>query len=128
MLFLRQILSYCLILVVLLYTTPLQQFLKIPLLLDHFHEHRQKKPTITFLEFIVMHYIGDDGDTSDDNKDMQLPFKKFDKASFEVYSFVAAIVYHQAGHKFAATIFSPFIRQFSPDPHEGGLFKPPPCP
>ncbi|MCD6012790.1 MAG: hypothetical protein K0Q79_2652 [Flavipsychrobacter sp.] len=125
MTYLKQISSYCLILIVLLYTTPLQQFLKVPALIDHYHEHKQQKPDITFVDFIFMHYIGDDGVADDDSKDMQLPFKKSDRASLEAYGYVVTTLPLQTGHELTGTHYSPFKRQFFPDPSAGALFKPP---
>lgn len=73
----KRIYSYCIIIIVLLGATPLQQLLKVPALVEHYKEHCARNANITVLDFVFMHYIGDDGVRDDDNRDMQLPFKKY---------------------------------------------------
>lgn len=59
----------------LLASTEAKQFLKVPVLLQHFEEHQQKSDNLSFLDFIYMHYAGSDFDDSDQDRDDQLPFK-----------------------------------------------------
>jgi hypothetical protein len=56
----------------------LYQVLKFPSLIRHFLEHKTLNEEISFAEFLGMHYGGDDLDDNDDDKDMQLPFKKIE--------------------------------------------------
>jgi hypothetical protein len=51
------------------------QLLKLPELRGHLSEHQQKDKTLSFADFILMHYYGSDGDTSDDSREENLPFK-----------------------------------------------------
>lgn len=46
-----------------------------PVLLEHFGEHRQRNPEVSFLHFLSMHYTQGDVSDSDHERDMQLPFK-----------------------------------------------------
>ena len=46
--------------------------LRMPILLEHYSEHKQKVSDISFWDFLVMHYKTDVSHDSDDN---QLPFK-----------------------------------------------------
>jgi len=46
--------------------------LRLPILFEHFSEHKQKVNDISFWEFLVMHYNSNVSHDSDDN---QLPFK-----------------------------------------------------
>ena len=55
----------------LLGSTEFHQVLKLPLLLEHYAEHRGKVE-MTFWEFLVMHY---ETDVPHDDRDMSLPFK-----------------------------------------------------
>lgn len=64
--------------IVILDTSPLYQLLKVPSLIQHFTEHKALNESISFIDFLSMHYWGDDLDDNDDEKDMQLPFKKFE--------------------------------------------------
>lgn len=49
------------------------QLFKLSFLIQHFHQHQEKKGSLDFFSFIVMHYMGDDGTTADDDQDQQLP-------------------------------------------------------
>jgi hypothetical protein len=54
--------------------TELYQLLSVPKVFEHFQLHRLMKPDKGFFSFIVDHYLEDDGITSDDSKDHELPF------------------------------------------------------
>jgi len=64
-----------LLLVYLFSAIQLSELLKINALVAHYHETKQNEPYISFVDFIVMHYITDDGTTKDDQRDCELPFK-----------------------------------------------------
>ncbi|WP_316803145.1 hypothetical protein [Pedobacter nototheniae] len=49
-----------------------------PQLISHFLQHHQLNSQISFIDFLEMHYIGEDLDDNDDEEDMKLPFKKVD--------------------------------------------------
>lgn len=51
-----------------------QQFYKLPVLLEHFSEHK-KLHNVSFIDFLEMHYWGEDRNDDDDDRDLQLPFK-----------------------------------------------------
>lgn len=54
------------------------QFLRIPVLIQHFVEHQQQDPSISFMAFLKLHYVGEivvDGDYQRDN---ELPFRETD--------------------------------------------------
>ncbi len=122
---LKQICSYCLILVVLFYTTPLKQLLKVPAMLEHYKEHKALDHRISFLDFVFMHYVGDDGVTYDNDKDMQLPFKKSDRASFEAYSSLGTELSFMASHEPTTVCYVLYKSKFLSDPYYGDLLKPP---
>lgn len=54
----------------------IEQFIKIPVLFEHFEEHQMRNSKIEVLDFISMHYLGNDIDDNDQDRDMELPFKK----------------------------------------------------
>ena len=57
----------------------------------HFTEHQVADNTIGLFDFIYMHYIGDDMNSNDQDKDMELPFKKIDcHFSFQIAAFPSA--------------------------------------
>jgi len=65
-------------------TTEIHQFLKTPLLLEHFTEHRSKDKTLSFLNFLYKHYTNITKD-SDYDKDLKLPFKTIDNCSPSIH-------------------------------------------
>lgn len=56
--------------------TELHQFLKLPLLLQHFLHHRMEDPSLSLLEFLKIHYTTNQHPAdNDDKEDNELPFK-----------------------------------------------------
>lgn len=49
-----------------------------PLLVEHFVEHREENTEMTLWQFLYLHYATDHGQDADYSKDMQLPFKTHD--------------------------------------------------
>lgn len=61
--------------VMLLSQTPFQQVLKLPVLVQHFLEHKQETRSIGLAEFMQLHYLSGDVRDSDYDRDQQLPFR-----------------------------------------------------
>ena len=55
--------------------TEFNQLLKLPLLIEHFIEHKEENKQITFWEFLCLHYKTTNVKDADYEKDMKLPFK-----------------------------------------------------
>jgi hypothetical protein len=53
-------------------------FLRIPVLIQHFKEHRQLDPSISFVSFLRLHYVGEIVIDDDYQRDNQLPFREAD--------------------------------------------------
>ncbi|MFC4230938.1 hypothetical protein ACFOW1_03480 [Parasediminibacterium paludis] len=70
----------------LLATTDSYQLLKLPMVFQHFSEHRAENKNLGFFDFLDMHYLHGSPQDADFDRDMQLPFKKActDCASFSV--------------------------------------------
>lgn len=49
--------------------------LKVPVLFEHFREHRQLEPSISFFSFIKLHYLDPIVVDDDYQRDQQLPFR-----------------------------------------------------
>ncbi len=60
-------------------TTELHQLLKLPIVFQHYKEHKAWNNGISFLDFLDMHYMHGSPQYADYDQDMQLPFKSFDK-------------------------------------------------
>ncbi len=64
--------------VYLLSTTEAHQLLKLPVIFEHYSEHKQEDKNITALEFLAIHYLHGSPKDKDYDRDMQLPFKTSD--------------------------------------------------
>lgn len=51
------------------------QFVKIPILFEHFQDHKSGDSQITFLEYLKLHYKDGQHKDADYNADIQLPFQ-----------------------------------------------------
>ncbi|MCE3296200.1 MAG: hypothetical protein K0R65_1914 [Crocinitomicaceae bacterium] len=56
----------------------LRELFKVPVMITHFTEHQKVNEDLSLLEFLSMHYVGDDMNDKDQDRDMELPFKKID--------------------------------------------------
>jgi hypothetical protein len=71
----------------LLCSTQLKELLKLPILVEHFIEHKQLDTKISFIEFLCMHYAHGNVKDADYEKDMKLPFKSAENSSQSSTSF-----------------------------------------
>jgi len=55
--------------------TELHQIVRLPVFFEHYKEHRQHNPSISLLDFIVLHYVSSESKDADYGRDQQLPFK-----------------------------------------------------
>ena len=74
----KRIAAIILLSVYLFSATDAKELLKMDAVFEHFNETKQNNKTVSFLNFLVMHYITDDHNDKDNNRDMQLPFKSPD--------------------------------------------------
>jgi len=51
------------------------ELLRLPLLIEHYVQHRNENPTMSLMDFLKMHYSGHIIYDADWRQDMQLPFK-----------------------------------------------------
>lgn len=72
---LKKVLAILLVTVHLLTTTELSELMKMPLLVQHYIEHRANDEAVTLMDFLAMHYAHGDVKDADYDKDKRLPFK-----------------------------------------------------
>ena len=58
-----------------LVNTELREIVRLPILLEHFTEHKLQNKDVSFLDFIVLHYFSSDVKDADHERDEQLPFR-----------------------------------------------------
>ncbi len=74
-------------------TNTAQQLMKLPVVFQHFSEHKQLDSSISMLHFLSIHYLHGSPKDDDYDRDMELPFKKSgDCISSIVIAFVSLIV------------------------------------
>lgn len=71
----------------LLSSTQLKELLKLPILVEHFNEHRALNAQMSFIDFLCMHYAEGNVKDADYEKDMRLPFKSAENSSVGYISF-----------------------------------------
>ena len=71
----RKVTPKLFLLIYLATATELHQFLRLPAFFEHYEEHKRASPAINLIDFIVLHYFGENSSDSDYASDRQLPFK-----------------------------------------------------
>lgn len=122
----RKVCLYILVIFISAESTSLDQFLKLPVLFEHFKEHQQRDPRVSLLDFLSMHYWGQDLDDNDNDRDMQLPFKKVNINTHQVLF----ARFNKVSQVFVAeqTIprtFTAYKDQYHPNPCLTSPFRPP---
>ena len=83
----KKLLSISLLSLYLVSATELHQLLKLPILIEHFNEHKAKDNELSFLDFLSLHY---NQEFDHDNTDNKLPFKSHSNcASASIIAFIA---------------------------------------
>ncbi len=80
--------------------TDLKELCKIHELANHLEETKKLDNSVSFIDFLVMHYITDDGNNSDNDTDEKLPFK-----AHHVYSTISFI---SLPNQFISLVFNAF--------------------
>lgn len=74
----KRLITLILFAVYLISGTGLRELAKLPVLIQHFYEHRLLNSHITFSEYITDHYNNIPHTDNDEERDNQLPFKRVD--------------------------------------------------
>lgn len=81
----KKYLSILFLSVYLLSITQLGELIKLPLLVEHYLEHKQQNSNLTILNFLRIHYQAQHVFDADYDKDMKLPFKSHTNISSVVF-------------------------------------------
>jgi len=106
----------------------MNELFKLPAFCAHYLEHRSLDSSIDLLEFLSMHYFGNDLNDNDHDRDMELPFKKIDgHVSFQiVFAPAGKLSFGERPVFPTPQLALPDSRDFNlSDPSSGGLFRPP---
>jgi hypothetical protein len=84
---LKKFIAISLLAIYLVSTTELHQLLKLPILIEHFKEHKAQDNDLSFLDFLSLHYSQEFDHDKTDNK---LPFKSHSNCvSMSIVAFIA---------------------------------------
>lgn len=64
--------------------TEFRELLKLPLLVQHFSEHNSHDHSLSFSEFLCMHYLHTQDSDGDDAQDKSLPFKSHSNSTLNL--------------------------------------------
>lgn len=67
------------------------ELLKLPKLVQHYTEHKKQNHTLSFIQFLDIHYMHGSPRDADYDKDMQLPFKMLTNSSLSLVVHVAPV-------------------------------------
>ena len=56
-------------------STELHEFFRLPFLVKHYSKHRSEDHSLSFIDFLKIHYSNNHPDDDDDDDDTELPFK-----------------------------------------------------
>lgn len=95
--------------------------------MSHFSEHRALNNEIGMFEFLSMHYLGNDLNDNDQDRDMQLPFKKVSSHfSFQIASIPNPSVLEKENMEVFDSYLRIIFKHNRPkDPALADLFRPP---
>lgn len=68
--------------------TEARELLKLPIVFQHFQEHKILNPDLSFLDFLDIHYMHGSSQDDDYGRDMQLPFKTPFSSNFANANFI----------------------------------------
>lgn len=122
----KRICLYILFFLILADATSFHQFFKLPVLFKHFEEHKERNRNVDMMDYLSMHYWGQDIDDDDDERDMELPFKKVDTSSFQLLYFPSnKMSGHQFNGRSLASAYPIYRHNHNPNPAFSSFFRPP---
>ena len=64
--------------------TEAHHFIKIPVIFQHYAEHKNQNNSIGFFEFLKLHYLNANPNDADKERDRQLPFKSINECAISI--------------------------------------------
>lgn len=121
----KKVLLYILIVIVCISSFS-KQLYKVPVLIVHYTEHHARDSRVGFVDFLAMHYWDSDSSSLGDERDSQLPFKKFEHEAFShPMTIPVSIAFSLRNEPNFQSVFSDYqAPQFENAP-VGSIFKPP---
>jgi hypothetical protein len=107
-------------------TVTLNQFSKLPLFVIHYVHHWHNNNDISLLDFIQMHYFGNDQRDNDNEQDKQLPLKSVAIDAFQTFTAPTIFdILYRSRIAFISTPSASMKDQFIPTGIVADIFRPP---
>ena len=116
----KKTISIFFLLVYLFSVTEISQLFKLPVVFEHYAEHKKVEPQISFIQFLEMHYMHGNPKDKDYERDMQLPFKN----STAIVSIVSNDCLPLVG---SMSLPKPVAIPLKKSPITADIFTPSPC-
>lgn len=108
-------------------STQLREIVKLPVLFQHFIEHKQVSADLSFLEYLSDHYNSAPHTDNDEERDNQLPFKIIEVNSLSASAVpisICSILYKLPAEIIKENTFK-YREGFVPSPNCGKIWQPP---
>lgn len=102
--------------------TEMHELASIPLLVEHYFEHREKVPEMSFFDFLSMHYKTD---VPHDSTDMKLPFKDHSTVTTPIFGVPEQKIAVDARQIIDSREYSIYDVSFAPSTALDAIFQPP---
>ena len=109
-------------------TTEACQLLKLPFLISHYVEHKEhNNSSISFIEYLALHYDGQSHSGDEHQNDNKLPFKTVDDCCIAGHTSlpVACIIAQTPICRLKASVFPVITSGNCINPYTGFVFQPP---
>lgn len=119
-------LTYIILVLIMAQETGLDQLAKLPTLFSHFNQHQRRDQRVSFIDYLAMHYCGNDINDDDDKEDMQLPFKRVELRITQTFTLpeIQTVIRGQYV-KFIRREYPEHQQLHFPDPGATATFRPP---
>ena len=103
-----------------------KQLYKVPVLVVHYTEHHALDSRVGFIDFLAMHYWDSDAGSKGDERDNQLPFKKFEHEAFsQPMTVPVSIAFALRSEPNFKSVFPAYHEPQVENAPVGSIFKPP---
>jgi hypothetical protein len=108
-------------------STQVGQLVKLPILVQHYFEHKAENPGISLLSFLQIHYNDKTVIDDDYEKDMQLPFKVIDNNTLTAFNNLPPqkMEWQAKSLMEHCHFFTPYHPNFTAQSTCGDIFQPP---
>ncbi|KQC01797.1 hypothetical protein AQF98_05370 [Pedobacter sp. Hv1] len=109
--------------------TALHELVKLPVLFQHYFEHKALNNQLTFATYLVDHYNDVPHTDNDEERDNQLPFKSSNQQAPNGLGSLAIPQYHQVNLKFpiptAVKLAVGYEEEHIPNSYQSKIWQPP---